>query len=178
VTYGPAVDVLPRRVARAEIVTGVFTAVYVTLAGAFAGLVWAGVAPKLSKAAVLDLSGAMFHPQIGADAWFLLVAALAGVLCAAVALLVAGEPGPGVVAGLGVGGLAAAFVADRVGYLAELHGSTQMAIAAFRSLGAEPFTGEFDFRVRALGVVTAWPIASLAVVGLVMAINAWRRSLP
>jgi hypothetical protein len=173
-----AVEVLPPRRSGTEVVVGVLAAVYVTLAGAVAGLVWAAVAPKLSKSAVLDLSGAMFHPQVGADAWFLLVGALAGVVCAAVAVYVVGEPGPGLVAGLAVGGLAAAFVADRVGYLAELHGSTQMAIAAFRSLGGEPFTGEFDFRVRALGVVTAWPIASLAVVGLVMAVNAWRRSLP
>lgn len=177
-TFQPAVDVLPDRRSGAEVVVAVLTALYVTLAGAAAGLVWAAVAPKLSKQAVLNLSGALFQPQIGADARFLIVAAVAGILCTVVAVLVLGEPGPGMVAGLAVGGLAAAFVADRVGYLAELHGSTRMAIAAFRSLGAEPFHGEFDFRVRALGVVVAWPIASLAVVGLVMALYAWRRSLP
>ena len=177
-TYGSGLDVLPRNRAGGEVVSGLLTAVYVTLAGAVVGLVWAAVAPKLSKSALLNVSGAMFHPQIGADAWFLIVGGLAGIACAIVAVLVLGEPGPGVVAGLGVGGLAAAFVADRVGYLAQLHDSTQMAVAAFRSLGLAPDVGQLEFRVRALGVLTVWPIASLAVVGLVLAVGAWRRSLP
>ena len=171
-------DVLPRRRVAGELTAGVLTAVYVTLSGAVAGLAWAAVAPKLSRSALVNLSGAMFHPQIGADAWFLLVGGLAGVLCAVAAVLLVGEPGPGVVIGLGIGGLAAAIVADRVGYLAELHGSTHMAIAAFRSIGFAPDVGQLDFRVRALGVLTVWPIASLAVIGLVVAFNGWRRSLP
>jgi hypothetical protein len=164
-----SVDVLTPRAARAEVAVAVLTAVYVTVAGAFAGLVWSHVAPKLTRSAVVNLSDGLFHPQIGADAWFLLVGVVAGVVCAVVAVVVVGEPGPGVAVGLAAGGVAAAVVADRVGYL--------MAIAAFRSLGAEPFAGEFDFRVRALGVLVAWPIASLAVVAVAIGIEAARRSL-
>lgn len=169
------VDVLPQQRYGGEYAVGVLTALYVTLAGAVAGLVWAAVAPKLSKPALLSLSGAMFHPQVGADAWFLVVGGVAGILCTLAATLAFGEPGPGMVGGLAVGGLAAAFVADRVGYLAELDGSTKMAVAAFRSLGISPDVAEIDFRIRSLGVLTVWPIASLAAVGLVMAINAARR---
>ena len=168
-------DVLPQQRFGGELGVGLLTALYVTLAGAVAGLVWAAVAPKLSKPEVLSLSGAMFHPQVGADAWFLVVGGLAGIACTVAATLAFGEPGPGMVGGLAVGGLAAAFVADRVGYLAELDGSTKMAVAALRSLGITPDVAEIDFRIRSLGVLTVWPIASLAVVGLVMAINAARR---
>jgi len=168
-------DVLPQQRLGGELSVGILTALYVTLAGAVAGLVWAAVAPKLSKPELLTLSGAMFHPQVGADAWFLVVGGVAGIACTVAATLALGEPGPGMVGGLAVGGLAAAFVADRVGYLAELDGSTKMAIAALRSLGITPDVAEIDFRIRSLGVLTVWPIASLAVVGLVMAINAARR---
>ena len=168
-------DVLPQRRFGGELGVGILTALYVTLAGAVAGLIWAAVAPKLSKPDLLSLSGAMFHPQVGADAWFLLVGGVAGVVCTLAATLTFGEPGPGMVGGLAVGGLAAAFVADRVGYLAELDGSTKMAVATLRSLGYTPDVAEIDFRIRSLGVLTVWPIASLAAVGLVMAINAARR---
>lgn len=169
-----APDLLPVATGPGEMASGVLTAIYVVLLGPAAGLLWTAVAPKLSVPALAAGSDATFRAQIGADAWFLLVGALAGAVCALLAVLALGEPGPYVVTGLALGGLAAAFVADRIGYLNE-RGATSEAL---RAIGAHPDGGlisEIDFRIRALGVLTVWPIASLAVVGLVIAINASRR---
>jgi hypothetical protein len=172
--YAAPADLLPAATGPGDKATALLTAVYAVLLGPAAGLVWAAVAPKLSVPALAAGSDATFRAQIGADAWFLLVGALAGALCALLAALALGEPGPHVAAGLAVGGLAAAFVADRVAYLSE-RGATSHALHA---IGAHPggaLISELDFRIRALGVLTVWPIASLAVVGLVIAINASRR---
>jgi hypothetical protein len=172
-TYGP-VDLLPARPRGDGVLAGVLTAVFVVLLGSVVGLVWAAVAPKLSITALAAGSDSTFRAQVGADAWFLLIGALAGVLSAVLAIVLVGEPGPAVTTGLAVGGLAAAFVADRVGYLSE-RGATHDAL---RAIGAHPsgaLISEIDFRIRALGVLTVWPIAAVAVVGIAIAINASRR---
>jgi hypothetical protein len=171
--YG-TVELLPARTRPGDTATAVLTVVFVTLLGAAAGLVWAAIAPKLSIPALAAGSDVTFRAQIGADAWFLLVGGLAGALCAVVVVALVGEPGPHLTAALAFGGLAAAFVADRVGYLSE-RGATSDALHA---IGAHPnaaLISEIDFRIRALGVLAVWPLASLAVVGLVVAINASRR---
>ena len=165
-------DLLPGRDHRNELVTGVLVAMYAVVLGPVAGLVWAALAPKVSIPALRAGSGATFQAQIGADAWFLLVGGLAGVVVALVAVGFAGEPGPGLVVGATVGGLTAAFVADRIGYLSELS-ATKHALLGAHPSGA--VISEIDFRLRALGVVTVWPLASLVVVGLVIAISASRR---
>jgi hypothetical protein len=170
----PTRDLLPAQSGLGAVPSALLLGVYTVLVGGAAGLVWAAVAPKLSIPALAAGSDATFRAQVGADAWFLLVAALAGVLCTLLAVAFVGEPGPAVTTALAVGGLVAAIVADRIGYLSE-RGATSHAL---RAIGAHPdgsLISEIDFRVRALGVLTIWPIASLAVVGLVMAINAARR---
>lgn len=153
-------------------VFGVTTALVVVF-GAVAGLVWAAVAPKLAIAAVLAGHEEPFRAQIGADAWFLLVTSLAGVLTALVALLLRAD-GPATTAALGLGGTAAAFVADRVGYLTQ-HADV---LHALRALGLDPqqvALDVVDFRLRALGVVVAWPIAALLVHTGAVALRSWRR---
>ena len=170
----PTRDLLPAEPALGRGPSAVLLGIYTVLVGGVAGLVWAAVAPKLSVPALAAGSDATFRAQVGADAWFLLIAALAGVVCTLMAVAFVGEPGPAVAVALTVGGLLAAVVADRIGYLSERGATT----AALRAIGAHPdgsLISEIDFRVRALGVLTIWPIASLAVIGLVMAINAARR---
>jgi len=167
-------DVLPASRADRELATAVVTVLYVTLLGAAAGLVWSAVAPRLSVRALVNNSDAAFHAQIGADAWFLLVGGIAGALCTLLALALGRRDGPGLVVGLAVGGIAAAFVADRVGYLDD-HQSTA---AALRALGAHPggaLVSELDFRIRALGVLAAWPVASLLVLAVIVAVSGHRR---
>lgn len=149
------------------------TAVFVTLSGAVAGLVWAAVAPKLSVAGVVAGHESPFRAQIGADVWFILVGASAGVLTAAVALLLRAD-GPAASAGLGVGGIAAAFVADRVGWLTQ-HGDLLDALRALNLDPANINLGLLDFRVRALGVLVAWPLAAIVVHTCAVAIRGQRR---
>jgi uncharacterized membrane protein YdcZ (DUF606 family) len=172
--YAAPADLLPASPRGGAAITAVVTAVYAMVLGAAAGLVWGAVAPKLSVPALAANSDAAFHALIGADAWFLLVGGLAGALVALVAVAFVGEPGPEMTVGLALGGLVAAVIADRIGYLSQRGATTD----ALRALGAHPggtLISEIDFRIRALGVLTVWPIASLAVVGLVIAINSARR---
>jgi hypothetical protein len=142
----------------------IVTAALVTVAGAGMGLIWSATAPKLSIRALAAGSEATFKSQVGADARFLLLSVLAGVVCAAV-VLGFGQRGPGAVLGLAVGGLLAALVANHVGVLAQ-HDAT---MSALKSLGLSHSTRVLDlvgFRVRAQGVLLAWAIAALVVHGL------------
>jgi hypothetical protein len=168
-------NLLPRRGLRhSQVAVAAVTTVYVALLGTAAGLIWAALAPKVSIPAIAAGASAAFHAQVGADVWFLVVGAIAGVLCAVAAIALLREEGPGLAFGLAFGGSLAAVIADRVGYLSEQHATT----AALRALGATPSgstISEIDFRVRALGVLTAWPLASLIVLGIVIAIGAARR---
>jgi hypothetical protein len=147
------------------------TGVLVVLLGPPVGLLWSNLAPKLALAKVVAGAEGPFKSMVGADAWFLLVSALAGVLCAVVAVAARGD-GPGVVVGLAVGGLAAAFIADRVGYLAA-RGHTLKVI---HDLGLTPGQFQIDvfFKVRALGVLVAWPLASVVVHAAIVAFRGRR----
>lgn len=178
--YGPVppnrgVDVLPAIDPSREIVIACFTTCFVAVLGAGAGLLWHAVAPKMSVAALVAESGATFHPQIGADAWFLLIGALGGVVATALTLLVTRPEGVGLAVGLGLGGTLAAVIADRVGFLSD----HQSVVSALHALGAhhlDPmFVSEVDFRVRAVGVLMAWPIASLALLMIATAVSMRRR---
>jgi hypothetical protein len=147
------------------------TAVAVTMTGAVAGLIWAAVAPKLSLVHVALGSEAAFKADLGADMWFAGVTLAAGVACGVVAVAIGGR-GPGVLGGLCVGGLLAALVAARVGYLAD-HDRTltvirglHLTVAAFRGSNIDPF-----FRLHAAGMVAAWPIASLLVLVTALAFD-------
>jgi hypothetical protein len=162
-----------------EVRDSLLTAVYVALAGPIVGLLWWQAAPKLSRGSLAEIlvgSEAPFRGQIGADAWFLLLSAVAGAVCALIVVLLRGY-GPGPVLGLAAGGVAAGIVADRVGYLAQRAGTR----AAMHAVGIVPRASSFDlldFKVRALGVVVAWPIAALVVYLAALAIADRPRSLP
>jgi hypothetical protein len=136
-----------------------FTAALVTIAGAALGLLWTAVAPEISiHAAALGSEGA-YRALIGDDAWFLLLGACAGIATALLAWLL-GARGPGAAAGLLVGGVLGALVAARVGFLAQ-RGST---LAGLRAVGLPPhrdLLDLFDFKIRLVAVLFAWPVAAL-----------------
>jgi hypothetical protein len=162
---------------RRDAIEVVFTTVAVALTGPVLGLIWSHLAPTISIAGVAAGSEVPYRAQIGADAWFLLLAAIAGAACAVVALI-ARRHGPATLLGLAFGGISAAFIADRVGYLASrgdalsaLH-RVGVKLSVLQQFGIDPF-----LRVRAMGVIVAWPLASVLVYVLVVAIGA-RRSLP
>lgn len=145
------------------------TTALVTIAGAVVGLIWSATAPKLSIRELAAGSEATFKSQVGADARFLLLSIVAGIICAGV-VLAFGQRGPGAVVGLAIGGLLAALVANRVGVVAQ-HDAT---LSALKSLGLSHSARVLDlvgFRVRAQGVLLAWAIAALVVHGLTTLIH-------
>jgi hypothetical protein len=154
-------------------------ALYVVLAGPLVGLIWSSIGPKVDLLPALAGSGVGWKAEAGADAHFGLLCLGAGAICAAIAVACRRD-GPGAVAGLAVGGLGAAFTADRVGYLLN-HGDTldvlrahSVPLSLLTKYGIDPF-----FKVRALGVVAAWPIAAVTVYMAALGIrDRGRRSLP
>jgi hypothetical protein len=157
-----------------EVAAALLVTVYAALLGPIVGLVWAAVAPKLSVPQLAANSDPVFHALIGADAWFLLVGGVAGLLTTVAVLVLLGEPGPGVTVGLALGGSLGAIIADRVGYLSERGATTH----ALRAIGARLDGGlisEIDFRIRALGVLAVWPLVSLVIVGFVVGFVQSRR---
>jgi hypothetical protein len=153
------------------------TAVLVALTGAWVGLVWGATGPTLDLHQVVAGSSNAFRSEVAADLTFLALTAGAGLLCAAVALATRRE-GPGIVAGLAVGGSLAAVVADRIGYLAtrddmtHLMGSIGVSLAALEHVGINPF-----FKVRALGVMVAWPLVAVVAYWIAIAIRGRWHSL-
>lgn len=157
---------------RQELRDFLLVAVYVALTGPIVGLLWSAAGPKLDLLRLITEQSGSFRPEIGADVHFGLLGIGAGAVCAAVALACRRD-GPGAVAGLAIGGLGAALIADRVGYLLN-HGDTVALLHAHSvSLLINPF-----FKVRAVGVLVAWPMAGLLVFVVALAIRDHRRSLP
>jgi hypothetical protein len=160
----------------AEAVTAVVGTVFLAFAGAVAGLFWHAVSPRVSAARLAASSDATFRAHIGADAWFLLVTVLAAIVSTTILCIVVRRPGPGAAVALGAGGLLAAFVADRVGYVADRPPSSTTLAA----LGLDPHNALLhdllEFKVRAAGVVAAWPLTSLAVLGIFLGVAALRRA--
>jgi hypothetical protein len=141
------------------------------------GLLWSALGPKLPLRPALSGSETAFRTEVGADVHFVIVTAAAGVICAIVAIALKRD-GPGVVVGLGIGGVLAALVTNRVGYLVNrdhtlsaLH-HLGVSLSLLDKFGIDPF-----FKVRAVGVLMAWPLAALLTYLLALAIRG-PRSLP
>lgn len=156
---------------REDLTIAALMVVLLALFAPLIGLLWAHVSPELSVTKVLSGSEVPFKAEIGDDVWFLLIAGLAGAATGWVAYAVGGR-GPGVVLGLVFGGLGAAAVAARVGFLAQ----RAHLLGQMRAHGVNPlYYDALEFKLRALGVVTAWPIAAVAVFVLVAAIRGEQR---
>ncbi|HUR15278.1 MAG TPA: hypothetical protein VM097_12385 [Mycobacteriales bacterium] len=141
------------------------------LLGAPAGLLWSQVAPRLrvtfeaAGATAEDLESTKAF--IGADGSYLLVVLGVGVLCGALAWLVARRAGPWTVGALVIGGLLGAFVAARVGVLPGSH----EAVEALRQgrTGHQPidlYLGRLEQKasvphLRATWAALAWPAGAL-----------------
>jgi hypothetical protein len=112
-----------------------------------------------------------FRAEAGADFHFLVVGLVVGVVCGLAAVRL-GRDGPGASLGLGVGGLLAGLVAARVGYLANRGGTLAslhhfgVKLSVLDHFHLDPF-----FKVRALGVLVAWPIAAVIVHSLIVGIR-------
>ena len=143
---------------RQDAVCGVFAAAVSCLLGAPAGLLWAALAPHAhvtitsAGASVVDGASEIF---IAADAWFLGVTAVVGLVVGAVAWLVARGSGPAVVIGLAVGSVLGAYVAAKVGMRPGQ--DTLRAAAVVGRRGRYAANVVLQTRQAVLG----WPIASL-----------------
>jgi hypothetical protein len=142
---------------RADLVAAGVAAVTCVLLGAPVGLLWATVAPKV----VVEVSGTAVRLSsdastfIAGDGWFLGVVFVAGLLTGLVAWAVGRRHGPGVVAGLTVGGLIGAYVAARTGELVD-EGSARAAVEAGRMGGLE-----LSLVLRSTEAVVGWPVGAL-----------------
>lgn len=141
----------------------------VAAAGVPVGLLWSVLAPR-ARVVVLaggpDLADPNTKAFIAADGTFLFLTVAAGLVCAALAWALGGRRhGAATALGLAVGGLAASYVAWRVGhriglgeYRRALHGppgtSTQLALS-----------------LRARGVLVGWALAGVLTV-LALAVHA------
>jgi hypothetical protein len=146
-------------------VTWAATAAAVAVLGPLAGLLWAGIAPKVTyvivqgEALLADPEG---QGPIGTDARFALITLVAGVLCGAAAYLAGGRGNDvALLLGLAAGGCAAAVLAWQTGHMIGL-GGFQDAVRGARD-GTE-VTGVAD--LRATGVLMFWPVSAVAAYGL------------
>ncbi len=147
--------------ARADVVAGALTGVVLVLLGAPVGLLWAAVSPRVQV--VLGGVGGpgLVDPETrafaGADVAFGAVVVVVGLLCGLGAFVLARRHGPGVVGGLLLGGLLAAYVAAKTGTQVGKEGFQ----AALRDAGG---TGRIEANVRLLATeaLVLWPAAALA----------------
>lgn len=153
---------------RTEIATAVVLAIFIALLGSAVGLIWHAVAPHVDVHAAINNPEEKTRALMGDDLWLGLLGIVAGVICVVVVVLVAPDSldGPGALVGLVVGGLLAMYVADRVGYLVSGSSLRTTLTAAFpdaSTKGIGTVVTLLDFKVRAMGVMVAWPMASLLV---------------
>jgi hypothetical protein len=163
---------------RRELQLGVVIAAYSTLLGAVVGLVWEAGAPTVHLADAINGNEAAGKPLIGDDIRLGLLGIVAGIIAAAVVLIVRRdrERGPGEVLGLAVGGLLGALVAARVGELARHHQTVSTiakVVPGATSEQTSKILDYFGFHVRATGVLLFWPIAAVAVHLLVSHARQW-----
>jgi len=141
-----------------DVRAGLLTIAVTVLVGAPVGLLWAALAPRVrievtgEDVQVLDGARDGF---IAVDAWFLAAVVVAGLVGGVMAWWLGAAHGPGVVLGLAVGGLAAAWIASRVGGEVD-----RAAVRSFVEHGG-PGRRELAAQLRSTSALLGWPIASL-----------------
>jgi hypothetical protein len=143
----------------AEARVAALTGLGCVLLAAPVGLLWAAVAPRVDV--VLAEGGTtLAEPSpsafIAADALFLGLVGVVGLVCGVAAWLLACQHGPGAVLGLAAGGLIAAEVARRTGELVD----AGQALAAAEA-GRQGVV-ELSVRLRSAQALVGWPVAALA----------------
>lgn len=141
-----------------EVREGLVTAAITLLVGAPIGLFWAAVAPRVDVVISgdrVDLADSGSSAFIAGDGFFLLAVTLAGVVGGLAAWRLARRHGPGVVLGLALGGLAAAYVAMVVGQ--------QVGADAVQAAVDSDLQGalELNLRLRAREALVGWPVGAL-----------------
>jgi hypothetical protein len=144
---------------REDLATLGLTAGVTVLLGAPLGLIWSAVAPHAHvqiEAGDAYISDATTEVFIAGDGWFIGLTLLAGVLCGVLAWLAARRSGPFVVLGLAAGGLAAAYVASRVG--------VRIGQDTLRELVRSGRQGTYvgNIALQAKAALVVWPLGAVA----------------
>jgi hypothetical protein len=151
---------------REDLVTLAFTAGVTVLLGAPVGLLWSAVAPhahvtvQAGEYYITDITTEVF---IAGDGWFIGLTLLVGVVCGVLAWLTARQSGPFVVIGLAVGGLAAAYVASRVG--------VRIGQDTLRDAVENGRDGAYvgNVKLQAEAALAVWPLAAVAMFAAMVA---------
>lgn len=159
-TGPPPQSALGRR--RADVRVGLLVAAGVALLGPPVGLIWSALAPRAQVVVAAggpNLADPNTKAFIAADGLFLLLTAGAGVVCAAVSLLLGGRRhGVAAAVGLAAGGLAASYIAWRVGH--------RVGLAEFRRAvqGPSGAATPLYLTLRARGVLVVWALTGVLTV--------------
>ena len=141
-----------------DVRAGLLTVAVTFMVGAPVGLNLAALAPRVpvevsgEQVQVLDTYTDGF---IAVDAWFLAAVVLAGLVGGVLAWRLGADHGPAVVLGLVAGGLAAAWIAARVGGEVD-----RVTVAQLVDSGVQG-RRELAVRLRSTSALLGWPIASL-----------------
>ena len=143
--------------------------VLLELAALPVGLIWGHLAPHpLYRVSghQIGLAVGDAKPLVRGDGWFLLVTGLAGIIAAAVTFVRVRGAELGTTLGLAAGGLMAGWLAWRIGHA--WTGGLQPATLAAKADGTKAALAP-DLGARA--VLVSWPVAAVAVHGLLYAIT-------
>lgn len=145
---------------REDLATLGLTAGVTVLLGAPVGLVWSAVAPHAHVTVVAGeppyINDATTEVFIAGDGWFIGLTLLIGVVCGVLAWLAARHSGPFVVVALAAGGLAAAYVASRVGL--RIGQDTLRELVTSGQQGT--YVGNIALQTKA--ALVAWPLGAVA----------------
>ncbi|MFG2000120.1 hypothetical protein ACGFNU_13310 [Spirillospora sp. NPDC048911] len=145
--------------------TWAVTTVVVTLLGVLAGLLWSKIVPTVEYV-VIQGKPLLADPEgqgpVGMDGRFALIVVLAGIGCGGLAYLAGGRDNDlALVLGLAAGGLAAGFLAWKVGH--------QIGLADYEHAvrtAKEGASVDGVAQLRATGIVTFWPILAVGTYGV------------
>ncbi|MBY8876602.1 ABC transporter permease [Streptomyces sp. PLK6-54] len=141
---------------------GVLIALLVAVCGVVLGLLWLWLAPRIpmvSDGQAVYLKDTEGEEAIGADGWFALLAAVLGVVTAALVFWRFRRGGVAVVLGLAVGGVAASVIGWRVGVWL---GPPTDIVAHAKAVGPKKvFDGPLELRAKS--ALVAWPAAAMLV---------------
>ena len=159
---------------RRQLLTTTVTTLVTALPGALVGFVWQAISPSV-RYVIFDGKPVLADPEtqalISSDGRYVVLTALAGVVCGAAVYLAAGRgTDMAMAAGLALGGIGAALLAWRVGH--------QIGLPAFQHAVRGAKDGAFvtePANLHATGALVFWPIVALGFFGLCEVMDLARR---
>lgn len=169
--YDPPADVASegRRSWRRDVVAAALVIVALELVAVPVGLLWGHLAPHplySTGGHQLNLVVGDAKPLVRGDAWFLLITGVAGIVSGIVAFFAIRRAEIGATVGLAIGGLAASWLAWRVGH-AWTGGMQPLALALTKDGTHGRLAADLGARV----VLVGWAVAAVAVHGLFYALT-------